>query len=320
MRTKTNSHTPSLASTEAIHNPAWRPVEVLNRHAASAGFTLIELLVVIAIIAILAALLLPGLAKAKQQAQGTQCLSNLKQMTLGWIMYTSDNANRLVPNADESYQPTGPTDPGLQPGGAKGQWCPGVQYLASDLSPAGFTPNVGLEYIQVGLIYPYINNAAVYKCPADHSSIVAAGFTLPHVRSISMNTWLSPLGQPYADTLTVESYYKDSDLTRPGTAQLWVFLDENPVSINDGSFICEPGVNQWIDCPASYHNNAGGVSFADGHAEIKKWTDTTVTQQWKPPTILPGNPSYTRLSPTQNPALDLTWLQKASTYIIGTMP
>jgi prepilin-type N-terminal cleavage/methylation domain-containing protein/prepilin-type processing-associated H-X9-DG protein len=280
----------------------------------NAGFTLIELLVVIAIIAILAALLLPALAKAKQKAQGIQCISNLKQMDVGWIMYTGDNRNRLVPNGDEGNQPTGLTDPSAQPGGANAQWAPGRQDEATDLSPAGAVANVGFQWIYLGLIYPYINNPLVYKCPADMSAINSFGSSYPHVRSMSMNTWMSPIA-PY-DTSPVISYKKDSDLANPGAANLWVFIDENPTGINDGSFICDPTIADWIDCPASYHNGAGGVSFADGHAQIKKWYDPTVLVEWAPPTILPGNSAYTRLAPIQNPALDLKWLQSVSTAVI----
>jgi len=279
-----------------------------------AGFTLIELLVVIAIIGILASLLLPVLTRAKQRAQAAQCISNQKQLTLGWIMYSSDNASRLVPNGDETSQPISPTDPSALPGGANSQWCPGRQDLATQLTP-GVVNDLGYAWMKVGLLFPYVNNFRVYLCPADRSFSTSFGTHYPHVRSISMNTWLSPI-VPYTGLTTVESYYKETDLTRPGPSLTWVFLDENPTSINDGSFICIPGVNLWIDCPASYHNNAGGISFADGHAQIRRWTDPTVLKQWGPPTILPGNPGFTRLAPAVNPAVDLNYLQSVSTYTL----
>jgi prepilin-type N-terminal cleavage/methylation domain-containing protein len=281
----------------------------------AAGFTLIELLVVIAIIAILAAMLLPALSKAKQQAQGAQCISNLKQLTTAWIMYAGDYRTYLVPNGDETSEPVSLTDPNALPGGSLAQWCPGREDETADLSPAGAVANLGYQWIQLGLLYPYVKSPGVYKCPADNNAFTSFGLTYPHVRSMSMNTWLSPIA-PYDDVTTVRSYYKESDLTIPGSSKIWVFIDENPTSINDGSFICEPGVQEWIDCPACYHVNAGGISFADGHAQIKKWSDLTVISQWAPPTILPGNPSFTRLPPSQNPPYDLTFLQNASTYII----
>jgi prepilin-type N-terminal cleavage/methylation domain-containing protein/prepilin-type processing-associated H-X9-DG protein len=282
-----------------------------NRSALSA-FTLIELLVVIAIIAILAAMILPALAKAKQKAVGTQCMNNLRQLGLGWKMYPDDNGGKLVPNGDETHQPGSPTDPEGLPGGRLAQWCPGRQDMSGQLSAINAPGvNIGQAWIKMGLLYPYVNSPAIYKCPADVSSLKTFGTEYPHVRSMSMNTWLGDIA-PYANIITVISYYKESQLVKPGAANLWVFIDENPISINDGSFICSPEINQWIDCPASYHNNAGGLSYADGHAQIKKWRDPTVLHGWADQ-IQPGNPTFTRLSPG-NPS-DLGFLQPISTAL-----
>jgi prepilin-type processing-associated H-X9-DG protein len=280
---------------------------------AHLAFSLIELFVVIAIFAVLTALLFPALAKARQKAQGSQCLNNLHQLTVGWKMYPDDNNGKLVPNGDEYNQPLSLMDPQGLPGGRLAQWCPGRQDQQDKLSPTPVTGlNIGEAWLKMGLLYPYVNSTAVYKCPADTSSISFFGQTYPHVRSVSMNAWLGDI-VPYADTPTAVSYYKKSALINPGAAGLWVFIDENPISINDGSFLCIPGVNQWIDCPATYHNNAGGLAYADGHAQIKKWHDPTVIKGWAPPTIQPGNPGFTRLPPC-TPS-DLGFLQPISTVI-----
>jgi prepilin-type N-terminal cleavage/methylation domain-containing protein/prepilin-type processing-associated H-X9-DG protein len=283
-----------------------------ERKQRRSAFTLIELLVVIAIIAILAALLLPALSRAKKKAQGIQCVSNLRQLTIGWTMYAGDNRGRLVPNGDEGDQPAGLTDPAAQPGGALSQWAPGQQNIATDLSPAGAVANIGWQYIKLGLIYPYVNNPVVYKCPADNSSYPSFGISYPHVRSMSMNTWMSPIA-PWGTG--VASFYKESDMANPGAANLWLLIDENPYSINDGSFISDPTYTTWIDYPATYHNNSGGISFADGHALIKAWSDPTLLVECQPPTIEPGNPTYVKLAPIQNPAKDLQWLEKRSTIL-----
>jgi prepilin-type N-terminal cleavage/methylation domain-containing protein len=287
---------------------------------ASGGFTLIELLVVIAIIAILAALLLPALSRAKQQAQGTQCLSNLKQLSLGWTMYSGDNRGYFARNGDEGGQPSSLADPTAQPGGANAQWCPGRvdgQNTPADVSPISSPINVGVQWLQLGVIYPYIKNPAVYKCPADTYTWSVGNESYIHARSVSMNTWISPVNIWAGGLLC---YYKDADLTKPGPANTWLLIDENPYSINDASFICDPSaaeLTEWIDFPASYHNHAGGISFTDGHVLIRQWKDPTVLNCGPSEGVQAGNPGFTQDHAKQTPPYDLMFLQNASTVVVN---
>jgi len=235
------------------------------------GFTLIELLVVIAIIAILAAMLLPALSAAKKRAQGIQCVNNTRQLMLGWKMYANDNNGSLVVNHDES----GTGDTTLS-------WVTGV------LDYSGSPADTNLSYLidpQYAMLAVYLGKSyAVYKCPTDQSCSLGASGD-PRVRSYSMNAALGIGGEtetdPHAkanDWLkypTYRTYIKENDMTSPAPSDLWVLLDEDPDSINDGSFAVQmpaaAAATIWVDMPSKAHGNSCGFSFADGHSEIHKW-------------------------------------------------
>jgi prepilin-type N-terminal cleavage/methylation domain-containing protein len=260
-----------------------------NSHSQRGAFTLIELLVVIAIIAILAAMLLPALGRAKLKAQGVQCLNNGKQMMIAWKMYAGDFNNLLAPNEDTSALDA----------------CVWIKGNAGDLPDAINTTL--LTDARNNVLAPYTgSNAKIYKCPADPGATdLPPAARSQTVRSFAMNQAVGtvcgrfrsgggghgvpnlPTSGPWLDGghghvagTTFRTFGKDSDFAKASAT--WVFIDEHHNSINDAGF-GHPGPlpatggapSRWVDWPGTYHGKAGGLSFADGHSEIRKWKGLT---------------------------------------------
>jgi prepilin-type N-terminal cleavage/methylation domain-containing protein/prepilin-type processing-associated H-X9-DG protein len=229
------------------------------RRVRPVAFTLIELLVVIAIIAILASMLLPALSKAKAKATGIKCLSNLKQLTLAWVMYYDDNNEKLVPNSLDTTN----------------------AWIGGDVSALPGATNI--YDIMNGRLYPYNKSLDIYRCPSDLVALKVGTKRVQRVRSFSMNGRMG--GDPAVDWVNPGLPYnvKFSDITRPGPSQANVFVDEQAgdsdsttsTSIDDGYFAVHALPNVWIweNAPASRHGSGGVLSFADGHAELWRWRE-----------------------------------------------
>ncbi|HXE41770.1 MAG TPA: prepilin-type N-terminal cleavage/methylation domain-containing protein [Candidatus Baltobacteraceae bacterium] len=212
------------------------------------AFTLIELLVVIAIIAILAALLLPVLAKAKERGLRIQCISNLKQLQTGWLMYLSEHNDEMPPNIWDGV-------PGQDAGSAPGSWV--VGNARNDISPTN---------IQAGVQWQYNSALGIYHCPADKS--LANDGKTSRLRSYSL---LNYLGSNADDTSPYFSRTKHKGNQITQTSAVLAFTCEDADSINDGIFLVGSPPDFWRDMPGSRHSQGCTFSFLDGHVEYWKW-------------------------------------------------
>ena len=264
---------------------------------ARGGFTLIELLVVIAIIAILAGMLLPALSRAKAKAHGIKCMANLKQLQLVWQMYAGDNDEKVTTSGYKS--PVEPT-----------AWVDG--WLDFNPGNPDNTNTAALQDPARSKFASLLTSVEIYKCPADRSTVRVNGVAWPRVRSMGMSQafgpgdWLDPAGfQANVSSHKYRIYAKTSDITGPGPSMCYVMLDEHPDSINAGGFanmmVESPGAARIVDFPASYHNGAAGISFADGHAEIRKWVDIRT----QPPVAYNNSLQLNVSSPNNQ---DMIWL------------
>jgi len=236
------------------------------------GFTLIELLVVIAIIAILAAMLLPVLSKAKLRAQAVQCMNNSRQLMIAWRLYGEDNRDVLPfaysQGANNAYV-----------------WVKGIINPTVDSDPNNWNADLTLKQ---GAIWPYCKSLDIFHCPGDPSTAVnSLGQRVPRLRSMSMSNWVGGNGDSPDSNYRGywglggrwKVYRKITEMFTPGPAETFVLLDERKDSINDAYFVTEmdgypnPATTKIVDFPASYHNHAAGFAFADGHSVIHKWLD-----------------------------------------------
>ncbi len=288
------------------------PSTLAPQQARTRGFTLIELLVVIAIIAILAAMILPALGKAKQKTQGIYCMNNTKQLMLAWQMYNHDFNDKIVV--------------ALHGGGAQGgagwqTW--GVGWCEGWLDWGNRQDNTNIAYLiteRYAKLAQYVNKSKnIFKCPADNylGAVQRSLGWRERCRSLSGNIVVGEGNYTEGPTDAIYKHIKKvSEFNYPQPAEVWVFLDEHPDSMNDAGFF-DPHQAAFVDIPATYHNAACGFSFADGHAEIHKWRASMAGTRARAVKYTDGSDMPGTLGTRINDP-DLHWLSYHTPRISGT--